>query len=169
MIVIGIILLVIGVLAKIGIVWTTGFVILIPGLIALLLGMTGHGIGGRRARRRHAAPARRRGFPTSRPWRTSSPRRRGTPSATTGFRFGPPRRGSGRHRSCSLRERRGRQGAGRKGPLVTSAKTCSTMAWARCCPSAWIERRIGERRVVPPDREQRSASPTWAGHTTARQ
>jgi hypothetical protein len=46
MIVTGIILLVIGVLAKIGIVWTTGFVVLILGLIALLLGMTGHGIGG---------------------------------------------------------------------------------------------------------------------------
>jgi Family of unknown function (DUF6131) len=48
MIVAGIILLVIGVLAKIGIVWTTGFVVLILGLIALLLGTTGHGIGGRR-------------------------------------------------------------------------------------------------------------------------
>jgi hypothetical protein len=48
MIVTGIILLVIGVLAKIGIVWTTGFVVLILGLIALLLGTTGHGIGGRR-------------------------------------------------------------------------------------------------------------------------
>jgi hypothetical protein len=48
MIVTGIILLVIGVLAKIGIVWTTGFVVLILGLIALLLAMTGHGIGARR-------------------------------------------------------------------------------------------------------------------------
>jgi hypothetical protein len=48
MIVTGIILLVIGVLAKIGVVWTTGFVVLILGLIAFLLGMTGHGIGGRR-------------------------------------------------------------------------------------------------------------------------
>ena len=48
MIVTGIILLVIGVLARIGIVWTTGFVVLILGLIALLLGTTGHGIGGRR-------------------------------------------------------------------------------------------------------------------------
>ncbi|MGH3189030.1 MAG: DUF6131 family protein [Streptosporangiaceae bacterium] len=44
----GIILLVIGILAKTGIVWTTGFVVLILGLIALLLGMTGHGVGGRR-------------------------------------------------------------------------------------------------------------------------
>ena len=24
-----------------------------------------------------------------------------------------------------------------RGPLVTSAKTCSTMAWSRCWPSAW--------------------------------
>jgi hypothetical protein len=48
MIVTGIVLLVIGVLAKIGIVWTTGSVVLILGLIALLLGTTGHGIGGRR-------------------------------------------------------------------------------------------------------------------------
>jgi hypothetical protein len=62
MIVTGIILLVIGVLAKIGSVWTTGFVVLILGLIAWLLGMTGHGIGGRRA-------------------------------------HGPPRQGSGKHRS----------------------------------------------------------------------
>jgi uncharacterized protein DUF6131 len=48
MIVTGIILLVIGVLARIGIVWTTGFIVLMLGLIAWLLGMTGHGIGGRR-------------------------------------------------------------------------------------------------------------------------
>jgi len=74
MIVAGIILLVIGVLAKIGIVWTAGFVVLIPGLIASLLRMTGDDIGGRRVRRR--------GFPAGRPWRPSSPRRQ-----------------SGRHRS----------------------------------------------------------------------
>ena len=103
MIVIGIILLVIGVLAKIGIVWTTGFVVLILGLIALLLRMTGHGIGGRQARRRREVPARRRGFPAGRPWRISSPRLRGTPSATARSWCGPPRRGSGRHRSCSRR------------------------------------------------------------------
>jgi hypothetical protein len=47
-IVTGLILLVIGVLARAGIVWTAGFAVLIPGLIALLLGLTGHGIGGRR-------------------------------------------------------------------------------------------------------------------------
>ena len=103
MIVIGIILLVIGVLAKIGIVWTTGFVVLILGLIALLLRVTGHGIGGRQARRRREVPARRRGFPAGRPWRISSPRLRGTPSATARSWCSPPRRGSGRHRSCARR------------------------------------------------------------------
>lgn len=82
MIVIGIILLVIGVLAKIGIIWTAGFVVLILGLIAFLLGLTGHGIGGR-------------------PWRPSSPRRTGTSSATARSRWGALRRGSGRHRSCT--------------------------------------------------------------------
>jgi len=77
MIVFGIILLVIGVLAKIGIVWTTGFVVLVLGLIAGLLAMTGHGTGGRRAGRLRAVPARHRGSPAGRP--------------------GP---GAGRHRSC---------------------------------------------------------------------
>ena len=48
MIVTGLMLLVIGVLARIGILWSAGFVVLILGLIALLLGMTGHGVGGRR-------------------------------------------------------------------------------------------------------------------------
>ena len=48
MIAIGIILLIIGILAKNGIVWTAGIVFLILGLIALLLGMTGHAVGGRR-------------------------------------------------------------------------------------------------------------------------
>lgn len=48
MIVTGLILLVIGVLTRIGIVWTAGFAVLILGLIALLLGLTGHGIGSRR-------------------------------------------------------------------------------------------------------------------------
>jgi hypothetical protein len=48
MIAAGLILLVTGILARTGIVWTAGFVVLVPGLIALLLGLTGHGIGGRR-------------------------------------------------------------------------------------------------------------------------
>ena len=99
MIVTGIILLVIGVLAKIGIVWTTGFVVLIFGLIAWLLGMTGHGIGGRRARRRRAALVRGREFPAGRPWRLSPPRHTGTSLATACSRCGPPRQGSGKHRS----------------------------------------------------------------------
>jgi hypothetical protein len=47
-IVTGLILLVTGVLARIGIVWTAGFAILVLGLIAVLLGLTGHRIGGRR-------------------------------------------------------------------------------------------------------------------------
>ena len=48
MITIGIILLIIGILAKIGVIWTIGIVVLLLGLIALLLGVTGHAIGGRR-------------------------------------------------------------------------------------------------------------------------
>jgi uncharacterized membrane protein len=48
MIVTGIVLLVIGILAKNGVAWTTGIVVLLLGLIALLLGMTGHPVGGRR-------------------------------------------------------------------------------------------------------------------------
>jgi Family of unknown function (DUF6131) len=48
MIATGIILLILGILARNGAVWTIGIVILILGLIALLLGMTGHAIGGRR-------------------------------------------------------------------------------------------------------------------------
>jgi hypothetical protein len=48
MIIAGIILLVISVLTTTGIVWTIGFVVLLVGLIALLMGVTGHGIAGRR-------------------------------------------------------------------------------------------------------------------------
>jgi monofunctional glycosyltransferase len=48
MIAIAIILLIIGTLARTGIVWTFGVVVLALGLIALLLGMTDHAIGGRR-------------------------------------------------------------------------------------------------------------------------
>jgi len=48
MIAIGIILLIIGFVTKIAIVWTIGIIILVLGLIALLLGTTGHAIGGRR-------------------------------------------------------------------------------------------------------------------------
>jgi hypothetical protein len=41
------------------------------------------------------------------------------------------------------------------GPLVTSAKTCSTSAWSRCCPSAWMSSNgESEDRVVAPGGEQ---------------
>lgn len=48
MIILGIILLIIGFLAKIAIVWTIGIVVLAVGLILVLLGALGRGIGGRR-------------------------------------------------------------------------------------------------------------------------
>jgi hypothetical protein len=48
MIVLGIILLIIGFVAKIAIVWTIGIVVLVLGLIAVLLGSIGHSVGGRR-------------------------------------------------------------------------------------------------------------------------
>jgi hypothetical protein len=48
MIVLGIILLVIGFIAKIAILWTIGIVLLVIGAILALLGMAGREIGGRR-------------------------------------------------------------------------------------------------------------------------
>jgi hypothetical protein len=48
MIILGIILLIVGFLAKIAIVWTIGIVVLAVGLILVLLGAVGRGIGGRR-------------------------------------------------------------------------------------------------------------------------
>jgi len=48
MIALGIILLIIGFVAKIAIVWTIGIVVLVLGLIAVLLGSIGHPVGGRR-------------------------------------------------------------------------------------------------------------------------
>jgi hypothetical protein len=48
MIVIGIILLIIGFLTGISILWTIGIIVLVLGLIAMLLGATGHAVGGRR-------------------------------------------------------------------------------------------------------------------------
>ena len=48
MIVLGIILLIIGFVAKIAIVWTIGIIVLVAGLILALLGMVGHAVGGRR-------------------------------------------------------------------------------------------------------------------------
>jgi hypothetical protein len=44
----GIALLLIGILPSNGLVWTIGILLLLPGLIALMLGLTGHRIAGRR-------------------------------------------------------------------------------------------------------------------------
>jgi len=48
MIILGLILLLVGFLAKIAIVWTIGIIVLVRGLILLILGSIGRGIGGRR-------------------------------------------------------------------------------------------------------------------------
>jgi hypothetical protein len=48
MIILGIILLIIGFIAKIAIVWTIGIIVLVIGLILLALGMAGRAVGGRR-------------------------------------------------------------------------------------------------------------------------
>ena len=48
MIILGIVLLIIGFIAKIAILWTIGIVVLVIGLILLVLGMLGHAVGGRR-------------------------------------------------------------------------------------------------------------------------
>jgi uncharacterized membrane protein HdeD (DUF308 family) len=48
MIVLGIILLIIGFIAKIAIIWTIGIIVLVVGAILALLGMAGHAVGGRR-------------------------------------------------------------------------------------------------------------------------
>ena len=48
MIILGLILLLIGFLAKIAIVWTIGLGVLVVGLVFLLLGAVGRGVGGRR-------------------------------------------------------------------------------------------------------------------------
>ena len=48
MIVLGIILLLIGFIAKIAILWTIGIVLVLVGLVLVLLGSMGHAVGGRR-------------------------------------------------------------------------------------------------------------------------
>ena len=48
MIVLGIILPIIGFVAKIAILWTLGIIALVVGLILVLLGSVGHAVGGRR-------------------------------------------------------------------------------------------------------------------------
>jgi uncharacterized membrane protein HdeD (DUF308 family) len=48
LIILGVILLIIGFIAKIAIVWTIGIIVVVVGLILMLLGMAGHAVGGRR-------------------------------------------------------------------------------------------------------------------------
>ena len=48
MIILGIVLLIIGFIAKIAIVWTIGIVVTLVGAILALLGSTGHAVGRRR-------------------------------------------------------------------------------------------------------------------------
>ena len=47
-IILGLILLIIGFVAKIAILWTIGIIVLVVGLILVLLGSVGHAVGGRR-------------------------------------------------------------------------------------------------------------------------
>ena len=48
MIILGVILLIIGFVAKIAILWTLGILVLVVGAILAVLGMAGHAVGGRR-------------------------------------------------------------------------------------------------------------------------
>ncbi|MEU7038710.1 DUF6131 family protein [Streptomyces sp. NPDC046237] len=48
MIILGVILLVIGLLAGIGILWTIGIVLVAIGVVLFILGAVGHAVGGRR-------------------------------------------------------------------------------------------------------------------------
>ena len=48
MIILGIVLLMIGFIAKVAIIWTIGIIVLVVGAILALLGMAGHAVGGRR-------------------------------------------------------------------------------------------------------------------------
>lgn len=48
MIILGIILLIVGFVAKIAILWTIGIVVVVIGAALALLGMAGRGVGGRR-------------------------------------------------------------------------------------------------------------------------
>jgi hypothetical protein len=48
MIVFGLVLLIIGFVAKIPIIWSIGVIVLVLGLILMLLGALGHAVGGRR-------------------------------------------------------------------------------------------------------------------------
>ena len=48
MIILGIILLIIGFIAKISIIWTIGIIVIIIGAILAIAGFAGHAIGGRK-------------------------------------------------------------------------------------------------------------------------
>jgi hypothetical protein len=48
MIMLGVVLLIIGFVAKIAIVWSIGIIVLVIGLILWLLGALGHAVGGRK-------------------------------------------------------------------------------------------------------------------------
>ena len=48
MIILGIVLLLLGFVLGISILWTLGIICLVIGLILLVVGMTGHAVGGRR-------------------------------------------------------------------------------------------------------------------------
>ena len=48
MIIVGVVLLLIGLIAKIAILWTIGIVVLLIGLVLLLLGAVGREVGGRK-------------------------------------------------------------------------------------------------------------------------
>ena len=48
MIILGVILLIIGFVAKIAILWTIGIVVLLIGVVLAILWMAGHAVGGRR-------------------------------------------------------------------------------------------------------------------------
>jgi membrane protein implicated in regulation of membrane protease activity len=48
MIILGIILLIIGFVAKIAILWTIGIIAVVVGAVLAFLGMAGHAVGGRR-------------------------------------------------------------------------------------------------------------------------
>jgi hypothetical protein len=48
MIVLGLILLIIGFIAKVAILWTIGIVLVLVGLVLMVLGLMGRAVGGRR-------------------------------------------------------------------------------------------------------------------------
>lgn len=48
MIILGVVLLIIGFVAKIAIIWTIGIIVVVIGAILAVLGMAGHAVGGRR-------------------------------------------------------------------------------------------------------------------------